>query len=226
MNDRIAEYVGIDTETTGLDTATCCLIEASVALFDASLDLIDHCTVVLCPPVPESQKDPITALKSMCDPFVRDMHTASGLWDDLETVAQEHLRAHDPAAAAMNSYTEFEQRAVDMLDSQPERLPLLGSSPGFDRALIERFFPGVAARLHYRTVDASTIIELAVRSGNATRDEYAETIHSRTENVLAAHGAGSGTTHRALYDIVRSAETIRCFTDALSGPDLAYRITA
>ena len=83
--------------------------------------------------------------------FVREMHTSSGLITeipngvsaaDAETAILEYLAKYAPDAG---------------------KSPLAGNSVYVDRAFIARDLPALNAYLHYRTVDVSSIKELARR---------------------------------------------------------------
>ena len=68
--------VWIDCEMTGLDVGADALIEVAVVITDADLTVVDPGIDVLISP-------PAAAWEGMSD-FVRDMHTKSGLLDDLK----------------------------------------------------------------------------------------------------------------------------------------------
>src|SRR4029077_4909818 len=72
MNDRL---VWIDCEMTGLDIERDALIEIACLVTDAELNLLDDGIDLIIKP-------PAEALDQMSD-VVRDMHTTSGLLDDL-----------------------------------------------------------------------------------------------------------------------------------------------
>ena len=71
--------VWIDCEMTGLDVQRDALIEVAVVVTDGDLRIVDPGMDVLITP-------PAEALDNMND-FVRNMHTSSGLLDDLKTSA-------------------------------------------------------------------------------------------------------------------------------------------
>ncbi len=95
-------------------------------------------------------KPPAEAVDGML-PVVRDMHTTSGLIDELGAgvtlaEAQEqvlrYVRSHIPDA---------------------RKVPLCGNSIATDRAFLARDMPELDAFLHYRMVDVSSVKELARR---------------------------------------------------------------
>src|SRR4051794_13703133 len=73
MNDRL---VWIDCEMTGLDLAADALIEVAALVTDFELNVLGEGVDVVVKPPPE-------ALDQM-DDFVREMHTSSGLLDELD----------------------------------------------------------------------------------------------------------------------------------------------
>ena len=83
--------------------------------------------------------------------FVTQMHTTSGLITEIP----HGISVHDA-----------EQRVIAYLESastQPGKSPLAGNSVGVDRSFIARDMPLLNEYLHYRTVDVSSIKELARR---------------------------------------------------------------
>ena len=184
MNDRL---VWIDCEMTGLSLAADALIEVAVLVTDFELQVLgDGLDVVIKPPA--------EALEQM-DDFVRDMHTASGLLEELDhglTVAEAeeqvlaYLRQHCPDGS---------------------RPPLAGNTIGTDRMFIARDMGQLETFLHYRVVDVSSIKELA-------RRWYPRAYF----NAPAKHG-----NHRALADIRESIEELRYYRAAVfvppPGPD-------
>jgi len=107
MNDRL---VWIDCEMTGLDLAADALIEVAVLVTDYELNVLgDGIDLVIAPPP--------GALEQMGD-FVRDMHTESGLLDEL---------AHGiPLADAEQQVLEFISGYV----KEPRKAALLGVTAG------------------------------------------------------------------------------------------------
>ena len=184
MNDRL---VWIDCEMTGLDLAEDALIEVAVVVTDYELNVLgDGIDVVIAPPP--------AALEQMGD-FVRDMHTASGLLDELANGI--------PLADA-------EQQVLDYITSyvkEPRKAALAGNSVGTDRTFLVRDMPRVESHLHYRNVDVSSIKELV-------RRWY--------PRVYYATPAKNGN-HRALADIQESIEELRYYRAAVfvpaPGPD-------
>jgi len=171
--------VWIDCEMTGLDLEHDALVEVAVLVTDGDLQVQgDGVDVIIKPPA--------EALEQMGD-FVRDMHTTSGLLDELadgvtleeaQQIVLEYVRRYVPA-----------QR----------KAPLAGNSIGTDRAFLARDLPELEGWVHYRNVDVSSIKELARRW--FPRAYYQSP-------------AKSGN-HRALADIQESIEELRYYREAV-----------
>ncbi|GAB3555387.1 oligoribonuclease [Arthrobacter tumbae] len=135
--------VWIDCEMTGLDPVADALIEVAVIVTDSELNMLGEGVDVVIAPPPG-------ALESMGD-FVRTMHTASGLLEEL------------PSGVTMQ---EAQDRVLEYITAhvpEPRRAQLGGNSVGTDRVFLARDMPQVVEHLHYRVVDVSTIKELARR---------------------------------------------------------------
>ncbi len=184
MNDRL---VWIDCEMTGLDLDKDALIEVAVLVTDYELNVLgDGIDLVIAPPA--------EALEQMGD-FVRDMHTGSGLLDELP---------HGIALA------DAEQQVLEFISGyvkEPRKAALAGNSVGTDRTFLVRDMPKVEAHLHYRNVDVSSIKELV-------RRWY--------PRVYYATPAKTGN-HRALADITESIAELRYYRQTVfvpqPGPD-------
>jgi len=140
MNDRL---VWIDCEMTGLDLEHDALIEVAALVTDSDLNVLGEGVDVVIKP-------PAAALAQMKE-FVRDMHTHSGLLQELDKgmdlaeaqrLVLEYVREHAPEA---------------------NRAPLAGNTVGTDRGFLARDMPELEGHLHYRIVDVSSIKELVRR---------------------------------------------------------------
>ncbi len=184
MNDKL---VWIDCEMTGLDPVNDALIEVAALVTDFELEVLgDGVDVVIKPPA--------AAVQQM-DKVVRDMHTRSGLLDQLDDGMD--------MAAAEQAVLEY----VGQYVTEPRKAPLAGNSVGTDRLFISRDMPALDALLHYRIVDVSSVKELAKRW-------YPRVYYASPEK------AGN---HRALADIRESIEELRYYRSTVfvpqPGPD-------
>jgi oligoribonuclease len=186
MTDRL---VWIDCEMTGLDLARDALIEIACLVTDGKLNVLDEGVDLVIKP-------PAEAVDQMV-PVVRDMHTTSGLIDELASgvtlaEAQEQVLSY-----------------VRGLVRDARRVPLCGNSIATDRAFLARDMPELDAFLHYRMVDVSSIKELA-------RRWYPRAYFASPQK----HGG-----HRALADIRESIQELRYYREAIfvpePGPDSA-----
>jgi oligoribonuclease len=128
---------------------------------------------------------------------VREMHTASGLLEELPsgiTLAE----AQEQVLAYVRSHVR-----------EPRKVPLCGNSIATDRTFIARDMPELDAFLHYRMVDVSSIKELA-------RRWYLRAYFASPDK----HGG-----HRALADIKESIRELQYYREAIfvpqPGPDTA-----
>ncbi|MGD7707949.1 oligoribonuclease [Microlunatus sp. Y2014] len=184
MNDRL---VWIDCEMTGLDLASDALIEVAALVTDGDLNVLGEGVDVIITP-------PAQTLVAMND-VVRTMHEKSGLLEELPTgmtmsdaeqVVLDYIREHVPEA---------------------RKAPLAGNTIGTDRNFLARDMPALEGHVHYRSVDVSSIKELARRW---------------FPRAYFASPAKSGN-HRALADIQESIEELRYYREAVfvadPGPD-------
>lgn len=128
---------------TGLDLAVDELVEVAVVITDYELEPVHPgFSIVIAPSE--------AALANMGE-FVRDMHAASGLLDEL------------PAGV---SIADAEQKVLAYITEHVPtagQAPLAGNTIGTDRAFLAQQMPSVDAHLHYRSVDVSSIKELVRR---------------------------------------------------------------
>ncbi|MBW1603094.1 oligoribonuclease [Streptomyces sp. JJ66] len=184
MNDRM---VWIDCEMTGLSLTGDALIEVAALVTDGELNVLGEGVDVVIRP-------PAGALVTMPE-VVRDMHTASGLLDALDT----GTTLADAQARVLAYVREYVP--------EPGRAPLCGNSIATDRGFLSRDMPELDAHLHYRMVDVSSVKELA-------RRWYPKAYFNSPEK---------GGTHRALTDIRESIAELRYYREAVfvpaPGPD-------
>ena len=186
INDRI---VWIDCEMTGLSLEHDALIEVAALVTDFELNQLgDGVDVVIAPPA--------GALEQM-DDFVRDMHTTSGLLEELAggTTMQD---AQEQVLAYVREWVP-----------EPRKAPLGGNTVATDRGFLARDMAELEAHLHYRIIDVSSIKELS-------RRWYPRAYFSSPKK--------SGG-HRALADIRESIAELRYYREAVfvpqPGPDSA-----
>lgn len=177
MNDML---VWIDCEMTGLDHLNDALVEVAVLVTDGQLNVQGEGLDIII-------KTPAERLAAMGD-FVRDMHTRSGLLDEIRA-------ATTPMAEAEQRFLEYIRRYVPVA----RKAPLAGNTIGTDRVFLARDMPELEGWVHYRNVDVSSIKELA-------RRWYPRAFYQAPAKV------GN---HRALADIQESLEELRYYRDAV-----------
>ncbi|WP_158863824.1 oligoribonuclease [Leifsonia sp. AG29] len=139
-SDRL---VWIDCEMTGLDLEVDELVEIAVVITDFDLNVLDPGLNIVIKPDD-------SALTGMSE-FVRQMHTTSGLIDEIPNGKS--------LAEAEYEVLEYVLRFAPTARTAP----LAGNTIGTDRMFIAKFMPRLDTHLHYRNVDVSSIKELARR---------------------------------------------------------------
>ncbi|WP_017791895.1 oligoribonuclease [Leucobacter salsicius] len=135
----------IDIETTGLDRDQDLILEVAAVITDAELNEVAHFSEVV-------HQDRALAV-SMMDKAVLQMHTRSGLIADLAVTS------------SASSIVEIEQRLLEFVaEHRALDAPVAGSNVSFDRGFLELWMPTLNDQaLHYRSIDVSTVKELARR---------------------------------------------------------------
>jgi oligoribonuclease len=183
-NDLI---VWIDCEMTGLDAQSDEIVEIACIVTDGELNELDEGISLVVKP----NDAPLAAM----DDVVVDMHTTSGLIDEIP----HGIALGDAEQQVLNYITQHIPEA--------RKAPLAGSSVYVDRIFLARYMPALDAHLHYRLIDVSSIKEV-------TRRWYPRVYFATPEK------RGN---HRALGDIRESIAELRYYRDAVfvnqPGPD-------
>jgi oligoribonuclease len=188
MAIALPHLIWIDCEMTGLDLVSDAIVEIAVLVTDSELNIIgDGVDLVIHATAGQ--------LEAMGD-FVRQMHTSSGLITAIPdgisvSRAEEEILAYLQSAGV-----------------EPGKSPLAGNSVSVDRNFIDRDMPLLSNYLHYRTIDVSTIKELARRW------------HPKA---YFAAPAKTGN-HRALGDIQDSIAELAYYRSALFTPAEAANV--
>ena len=175
--------VWMDLEMTGLDPDRNVIVEIATLITDDDLNVVAE-----GPDLVIHQPDEALALM---EKIVVDMHTSSGLLDQIKA-----------------STTTLEDAGAQTLAFIKEHIPdarstpLCGNSIGTDRRFLAKYLPDIEDYLHYRSVDVSTIKELA-------RRWYPEVLASQPRKATA---------HRALDDIRESIAELAFYRDRLFVP--------
>jgi oligoribonuclease len=165
--------VWMDLEMTGLDHTSDVIVEIATLITDDDLNIVAEGPDLVVQASEES-------LANM-DPFVVNMHTKSGLLDQIKAATMTLEEAGAQTLAFIKEHVP-EERSV----------PLCGNSIGTDRRFLAAYLPEIEEYLHYRSIDVSSVKELVKRwypgvDGNRPR------------------GQGS---HRALDDIRESVKEL------------------
>jgi oligoribonuclease len=170
----------MDLEMTGLDPTRHVIVEIATLITDDELEMVAEGPDLVV-------HQPAEALAAM-EPVVRDMHTRSGL---LEAIG-----------ASTTSLEQAGQATLDFLRQHipdAHTVPLCGNSIGTDRRFLAAYLPAIEDYLHYRSVDVSTVKELA-------RRWYPTVIDGAPKKATA---------HRALDDIRESLDELRFYRQKL-----------
>jgi oligoribonuclease len=181
--------VWMDLEMTGLDPTTDRIVEIATLVTDDDLQIVAE-----GPDLVVATDE--SALAAM-DPFVLDMHTSSGL---LEQIRSSTTTLEEAGAQTLAFIREHVP--------EPRTVPLCGNSIGMDRRFLAAYLPEIEEFLHYRSIDVSTIKELA-------RRWYPEALSAQPRKATA---------HRAMDDIRESVDELRywrgtVFRDAAATTD-------
>ncbi|HLH47270.1 MAG TPA: oligoribonuclease [Acidimicrobiales bacterium] len=170
----------MDLEMTGLDPATDRIVEIATLITDDQLEIVAEGPDLVV-------AAPAERLDSM-DEVVRTMHTRSGLL----TAIQASTTTLEEAGAATLSF-------LRQHIPEPATVPLCGNSIGTDRRFLAAWLPDIEQFLHYRSVDVSTVKELA-------RRWYPDAVAGAPRKVGA---------HRALDDIKESVAELRYYRETV-----------
>lgn len=155
MNNDLRKdlLIWIDLETTGLDSADKMqgvrdhkILEIGMHITDSNYNIIDKGFEMV---IHYEKED----LEKLMNPFVKDMHTKSGLLDKIEK--------------SNYSLEEVEQKMINYVKSyniEPKSSPICGNNVGFDKNFIDSQMPDFSQFLHYRKIDVSSIKEIAKRT--------------------------------------------------------------
>lgn len=168
---------------TGLDVTSDVIVEIATLITDDELEIVAE-----GPDLVIHQPDDVLA--RMGD-VVREMHTRSGLLEAIQASEVTLAEAGDATLAFLREHV-----------AEPRTVPLCGNSIGMDRRFLSAYLPEIEDFLHYRSIDVSTIKELA-------RRWYPEEMGGLTKKASA---------HRAMDDIHESVTELRHWRGAVFRP--------
>ena len=165
---------------TGLEPARHVIVEIATIITDDQLEIVAE--------GPDLVVHADEVQLSEMDDFVTDMHTKSGLLEQIR-LSSTHLE-------------EATQVTLDFIMEhvkKPRSVPLCGNSIGTDRRFLDAYMPEIENFLHYRSIDVSTAKELARRWNPAVLKGVPQ----------------KETSHRALDDIRESITELRHYKEHL-----------
>ncbi|MBK5224757.1 MAG: oligoribonuclease [Acidimicrobiia bacterium] len=173
----------MDLEMTGLDPARHVIVEIATLITNDDLEIVAEGPDL----VVHATDDEMLHM----DDFVRNMHTKNGL---LPQITASTVSLADAGAATL----AFLQQHIP----EARTVPLCGNSIGTDRRFLAVHLPEIEEYLHYRSVDVSTVKELARR--------WNPSVLKQVPN--------KETAHRALDDIRESINELRYYRETMFVP--------
>ncbi len=172
--------VWMDLEMTGLDQTRHVIVEIATLVTDDDLNVVAQGPDLVVHQGPEE-------LAKM-DEVVVAMHTKSGLLNEIKASSLTLTEAGAQTLAFIKEHVP-EARTV----------PLCGNSIGMDRRFLAAYLPEIEEYLHYRSIDVSTLKELA----------------RRWQPDSLSGAPKKATSHRAMDDIVESVNELRYWRETL-----------
>jgi oligoribonuclease len=182
VRDRATTIAGVlvwmDLEMTGLDPARHVIVEIATLITDDNLNIVAEGPDIVVAATEEQ-------LAGM-DEVVQKMHAESGLTDAIRSSTVTLDQAGELTLAFLRAQLP-----------DPSKIPLCGNSIGVDRRFLHAQLPEVEHALHYRSIDVSTVKELARR--------WSPSLYGHAPK---KHGA-----HRALEDIRESVAELAYYRE-------------
>jgi oligoribonuclease len=135
--------VWLDMEMTGLDPEKERIIEVAAVVTEPDLTVVAESPVLVV-----HQSDELLAAM---DKWNQSTHGKSGLIDKVKASTLSEAQAEQQMLAFLRAHV------------RPGKSPLCGNSVSQDRRFMYRYMPALEQFFHYRTIDVSTLKELARR---------------------------------------------------------------
>ena len=169
--------VWLDMEMTGLDPEKERIIEVAVVVTEPDLTVVAEGPVLVI----HQSADILDAM----DNWNRATHGKSGLTEKVKASTLRESDAEDQLIAFLSQYVP------------PGKSPLCGNTVSQDRRFMFKYMPRLEQFFHYRTIDVSTLKELARR----WRPALLKGFEKRSK-------------HEALADIYESIDELRYYRDS------------
>ena len=170
-------FVWIDLEMTGLNPEKECIIEIATIVTDSELNILGEGPNLV---IHQPQK-----ILDQMDAWNQKQHAKSGLIQKVKSSKVTIKKAEARTLAFIKKYCP------------PGKSPLCGNSIDHDRRFIIKYMPKLAAYLHYRNIDVSTIKTLVKRWYLKNKE-----LPKKSES------------HRSLADIRESIEELQFYRKA------------
>ena len=180
--EKIDKLLWIDMEMTGLDVTKEVVIEVACIVTDLQFKELETFEAVV--------KQPQKYLDQM-DEWNKEHHGKSGLIAKVS-------HGTEPDAVELKICQIIDRHFPNWLTEKKMRPILAGNSITQDRLFIEKYFPQIFQRLHYRMVDVSS---------------WKVIINNKFERVYKKQNS-----HRALDDIRESIGELRYYLDLIPQP--------
>ena len=141
--DKEKNLVWMDLEMTGLDPESSVIIEIATIVTNSNLETIAELPVYAI-------HQPDSIIDNM-DEWNTSHHTASGLVQRVKDSKWQVEKVEELILKDLEPYTAKRSN------------PLCGNTIGQDRRFLYKYMPVLSEYLHYRSIDVSTIKELAHR---------------------------------------------------------------
>ncbi|MEI2639026.1 MAG: oligoribonuclease [Microthrixaceae bacterium] len=164
----------MDLEMTGLDATENVIVEIATLITDDELNIIAEGPDLVI----HATEDDLAKM----DPVVVAMHASSGLTEEIKASRITLEEAGEATLAFLKEHI-----------AEAGTVPLCGNSIGMDRRFLTAYLPDIENFLHYRSIDVSTIKELAKRWYRGEVSSYSK----------------KPSAHRAMDDIKESVSELR-----------------
>lgn len=188
MNNSKERIVWIDVETTGLNASSDRLLQVACIVTDGNLEELHEGY--------ESKvfysKEEVAEIYKNTPPFVQEMHTKTGLWENL------------PQGKSLGVISDELLAYVKKYVKDPRTARLGGNSITLDRNFLEANLPEVFNYINYRSYDMSSV--------SGFFELFAKSVKPFEKKA----------THDALSDIRESIAEARHYADVLTKGDVMF----